>query len=234
MTHWLKSLSVAFLIWSINGAFLTQIIEAKPNSDSQPSKIDVPPEIIQDSPVLRRWLQKIPNVWEEIRQEPSFRTRLQLGFVTFPSNNNSSGINFAIEDVFLGQSGLTLSADYQTSFNNQRTAVGTNLHYFLFPLGGYLNLAPLLGYRYIQSNDYYTDGVNVGLRLMLALSRSGAADLSLSQSFMSPGGDREVGITNLTVGYAIAPQLRLSTEIEKQNSRQDRDSRVGINLEWMF
>jgi hypothetical protein len=66
------------------------------------------------------------------------------------------------------------------------------------------------------------------------IESSGAADFSLSQSFISPGSNEEVGITNLSVGYAVAPQLRLSTEIEKQNSRQDHDSRVGINLEWMF
>jgi hypothetical protein len=230
VVHWLKLLSISLLIWGINAPLVAMISQANP----LPEEIDVPPEIIEESPVLQRWLKKIPNVLEDIRQEPSFRTRLQLGWVLFPSTDDAAGINLAVEDIFLGRTGLTVSTDYQTSFNGDRTAVGTNLHYFLFPLGSYINLAPLVGYRYIQSNDYFTDGVNLGLRLMLALSRSGAADFSLSQSFISPGSNEEVGITNLSVGYAVTPQLRLSTEFEKQNSRQDRDSRVGINLEWMF
>jgi hypothetical protein len=68
---------------------------------------------------------------------------------------------------------------------------------------------------------------------MLALSRTGAADVSLTQSFVSPGSNEEVGITTLSVGYAITRNLRLSTDIQKQNSREDKDSRVGIVLEWM-
>ncbi|NES87707.1 MAG: hypothetical protein F6K10_43865, partial [Moorea sp. SIO2B7] len=97
-----------------------------------------------------------------------------------------------------------------------------------------LNIAPMVGYRYLESNNYSTDGVNVGARLMLSLSRTGAADISLTQSFVSPGGREEVGITTLSFGYAITNNLRLSTDIQKQNSRKDKDSRVGIVLEWML
>lgn len=38
---------------------------------------------------------------------------------------------------------------------------------------------------------------------MLALSRTGAADISLAQSFISPGGDQEVGITSISAGYTV-------------------------------
>jgi hypothetical protein len=103
----------------------------------------------------------------------------------------------------------------------------------VLPLGSYINVAPLVGYRNIESNDYSTDGVNVGARLMLALSRTGAADVSLTQSFVSPGSSDEVGITTLSFGYAVTRNLRLSTDIQKQNSREEKDSRVGIVLEWM-
>jgi hypothetical protein len=103
----------------------------------------------------------------------------------------------------------------------------------VLPLGSYINVAPLVGYRNIESNDYSTDGVNVGARLMLALSRTGAADVSLTQSFVSPGSSDEVGITTLSFGYAVTQNLRLSTDIQKQNSREEKDSRVGIVLEWM-
>jgi hypothetical protein len=159
---------------------------------------------------------------------------LQLGFTLFPSTDNAAGINIGVKDIFIGRTRLTLSADYQTAFNGSRVSVGTNLNYFLLPLGSYVNFAPLVGYGYVQSNDYSTDGVAVGGRLMLALSRTGAADISLSQSFISPGGENEVGITNLAVGYAVTSQLRLSTELEQQNSREAKDNRVTINLEWML
>jgi hypothetical protein len=202
--------------------------------DVPQNNLDLPPEIIEDSPVLQRWLKEIPNVLEDIRRDPSFRTRLQLGFTLFPSTDNAAGINIGVKDIFIGRTRLTLSADYQTAFNGSRVSVGTNLNYFLLPLGSYVNFAPLVGYGYVQSNDYSTDGVAVGGRLMLALSRTGAADISLSQSFISPGGENEVGITNLAVGYAVTSQLRLSTELEQQNSREAKDNRVTINLEWML
>ncbi len=202
--------------------------------DVPQNNLDLPPEIIEDSPVLQRWLKEIPNVLEDIRRDPSFRTRLQLGFTLFPSNDNAAGINIGVKDIFIGRTGLTLNADYQTAFNGSRVSVGTNLNYFLLPLGSYINFAPLVGYGYVQSEDYSTDGVTVGGRLMLALSRTGAADISLSQSFISLGSNNEVGITNFAVGYALTSQLRLSTELEQQNSRAAKDNRVTINLEWML
>jgi hypothetical protein len=201
---------------------------------SPAEKLDLPPEILENSPVLQKWLRGVPNVLEDIRHDPSFRTRLRLGFSWFPSTDDAAGINFGIEDLFIDRTGLTISADYQTSFNGDRLATGADLHYFLFPLGGYVNFAPLVGYRYVQSNDFNTDGVNLGVRLMLALSRTGSADVSLSQSFISPGGNNEVGLTSLSVGYAVTYNLRLSTDLELQNSREDKDNRVGINLEWLL
>lgn len=197
-------------------------------------RLDIPERVIQQSPTLQRWLEEVPDVLEEIRNDPSFQTRLRIGFTSFTSNDNAGGINVGIEDIFLDRTGITLSTDYQTAFNGDRQAVGADLHYFLFPLGNYVNLAPLVGYRYVQSNDFNTDGLHLGLRLMLVFSRTGAGDISLSQSFISPGSDREVGITSLSVGYAIASQLRLSTDLEWQNSIADRDSRAGVNLELLF
>ncbi|WP_371260769.1 hypothetical protein [Myxosarcina sp. GI1] len=197
-------------------------------------KLDIPPKIIRESPVLQKWLREEPNVLEDIRNDPSFRTRLRLGLVTFPSTDNAVGIDIGIEDVFIDRTGFTVSADYQAAFNGDRTALGTDLHYFLFPLGSYINLAPLVGYRYVQSNDFNTDGVNLGVRMMLALSRTGAGDISISQSFISPGGNEEVGITSVSAGYAVTSKLRLSSELELQNSPEDEDTRFGINLEWLF
>ena len=197
------------------------------------TELDLDPKIRQESPVLERWLEKIPDIAEDIRRDPSFRTRIRLGYAEFPSTDNSSGVILGVEDVFFGQTSLTLSGDYQTAFNGKRTAIGANLQYYLLPLGDYVNLAPMVGYRYIQTENYSTDGLNLGLKLKLALSRTGAADITVSQSFISPGGDNEVGLTTLSVGYAITSNLRLAADIQAQNSRARKDSSVGILLEWL-
>ncbi len=210
-------------------------------ANSVNERLDIPERVIQESPTLQRWLKEVPDVREDIRHDPSFRTRLRLGFTVFPGND-AVGINIGIEDIFIKRTGLTISADYQSAFNgdkpngmaSQRSAIGADLHYFLLPLGNYINIAPLVGYRYVQSNDFNTDGLHVGLRLMLAFSRTGAGDVSLSQSFISPGSSQEVGITSLSVGYAVMSQLRLSTDLEWQNSIENNDSRAGINLELLF
>ena len=201
---------------------------------SQEDSIDIPIEEIEKSPVLQEWLEEVPNVLEEITQDPAFVTRLRLGFTVFPSTDDAGGLNVGIEDIFIKRTGLTVSADYQTAFNGDRNAVGADLHYFLFPLGGYLNFAPMIGYRYFQSNDFSTDGVHLGVRLMLTFSRTGGGDISVSQSFISPGSDKEVAITSFSAGYALTSRLRLSGDIERQNSVEDKDSRAGLNLEWLF
>jgi hypothetical protein len=205
--------------------------ELPPATASNP--LDLNPEIINNSPVLQRWLEKVPNVLEEIEDDPSFRTLVKLGYTEFPSTQHRGGVSVGIEDVFLGKTGLTLSGNYQGSFNGDRELAGGDLKYYILPLGNYVNIAPAVGYRYFQTNNYSTDGVNVGMKVMFTLSRTGAADISLTQSFISPGGDNEVGLSTLSVGYAIAPRWRLSTEIQKQNSRVKKDSSVGIFLEWM-
>jgi hypothetical protein len=198
------------------------------------NRLDIPDQVLKESPTLQRWLKEVPDLLEDIRHDPSFRTRLRLGFTTFPSTDNAGGINVGVEDIFIKRTGLTVSADYQSAFNGDRNAYGADLHYFVLPLGNYFNLAPLIGYRYVQSNDFNTDGLHLGLRLMLAFSRTGAGDVSLSQSYISPGGSEEVGITSLSVGYAVTSKLRLSTDLEWQNSIEDKDSRAGINLEFLF
>jgi hypothetical protein len=197
------------------------------------TELDLDPKIRQESPVLERWLEKIPDIAKDIRNDPSFRTRIRLGYAEFPSSDHSSGVILGVEDVFFGKTSLTLSGDYQTAFNGKRTAVGANLQYYLLPLGDYVNVAPILGYRYIQTGNYSTDGLNLGLKLKLALSRTGAADITVSQSFISPGGDNEVGLTTLSVGYALTSNIRLAADIQAQNSRVRKDSTVGILLEWM-
>ena len=223
----------SYCIWYIVIIFLGLNLPVNAQ-EINPTELDIPEEIIENSPVLQRWLQETPDVLEDIRHDPSFKTRFKFGFSLFPSSDDAVGINIAVEDIFIARTGLTLSTDYYTTFNSSRVAVGANVHYFLFPLGSYINIAPLVGYRYIQSDNYSSDGINLGIRLILALSRTGAAELSLSQSFVSIGSEDEIGITSLSVGYALSPDIRCSTDIELQNSPIDQDNRFSINLEFLL
>ncbi|MGQ4649184.1 hypothetical protein [Lyngbya aestuarii] len=196
-------------------------------------ELDLSPEIIEGSPILQRWQEEVPNILQDIGNDPSFPTRLRVGYSQFPSNDQVGGFNIGVEDVFLGHTGLTVSSDYQASFNQKRETLAIDLRYYLRPLGSYINVAPVVGYRHLKTNEYSTDGLNLGVRLLFALSRTGAASASLTQSFVSPGSSEEVGITTLSFGYAMTPHLRLSTDIQKQNSQEEKDSQVGIILEWM-
>lgn len=214
---------------------LSESSESLDSDSSEASEqLNLAPETIENSPVLQRWLEEIPDVLSEIRNDPSFRTRLRLGYSQFPSTDQAGGFNVGIEDVFIGQTGLTVSADYQATFEGDRQAYGTDLRYYVRPLGSYVNIAPVIGYRYLETDEYTTDDINLGLRFLLALSRTGAADISLTQTWVAPGRDQEVGITTLSVGYALTEDLRISTDIQKQNSSFNKDSRVGIVLEWML
>lgn len=196
-------------------------------------QFDLSPEIIENSPLLQEWLKEIPDVLEDIKHEPNFRTRIRFGYSQFPSSNDVGGIHVGVEDIFISNSPFTISGDYQTSFNGKRESFGGDLHYYVLPLGSYVNLSPVVGYRYIETDGYNTDGVNLGARLAFVLSSQGAADVFITQSFVSVGSNQEVGMTNISAGYAIKENLRLSTDIQWQNSIQHKDSRIGIGLEWM-
>ena len=205
--------------------------DAKPNPGDA---VDLKPEIVEDSPVLQRWLREVPNVLSDIRSDPAFRTRLRLGYTLFTSTEDANGLSLGVEDIFLGRTGLTLSGEYHTSFDGRRELLGGDLRYYVLPLGSYVNVAGVAGYRSLRSRSYSTEGPNLGARLMLALSRGGAADLSLTQTWVSPGNRDEVGLTTVSLGYAVTRRLRISTDWQKQNSRAHKDSRLGIGMEWMF
>jgi hypothetical protein len=146
---------------------------ATPNSSAR--DLDLSPEIIENSPVLRRWMRKVPNVLESIRNDPSFRTRLRLGYSQYTSDDRTPGIKIGVEDIFLGKTGLTLSGEYNTSFDGDYTLYGGDLRYYILPLGGYINIAPVIGYRHIDTDRYNTSGLNVGAKLLfvfLALAQA--------------------------------------------------------------
>ncbi|MBD2426296.1 hypothetical protein [Phormidium sp. FACHB-1136] len=204
-------------------------------TEAELAPLELDPSIIEESPVLRQWLNEVPDLAEEIRHTPSFRTRLRVGYANFPSNGAIGGFQMGVDDVFVWPgTGLTASADYSRSSNGQREAYGAEARYYLLPLGGYVNVAPSVGYRSVSAPAYSTDGVDLGLRLMLIPSRGGAADLSVSQHWVAPGTDGEVGVTRFNLGYAVTHQLRLGSDLEFQNSRFGQESRWGLSLEWLL
>lgn len=200
-----------------------------------PSEVpDIDPEIIENSPVLQRWLEEVPDVQSDIRNDPSFRTRLRLLYNNYPSTDGASGISVGVEDIFIGRTGLTLSADYQTAFDADRQSYGADVRYYVLPLGSYVNVAPQVGYRSIEIESHETDGLNLGIRLLLVPSRTGAADLAFTQSWVTPGTEDEVSLSTFSVGYAVTRDLRLSTDVQLQTADGDTENRVGVGLEWMF
>jgi len=233
--EWLrgKRINLLLLLSGIISLNLPWIGEARANP-TLAEELDLDPTFIENSPVLQRWGQEIPDLFHDISSDPSFNTRFQVGYVQYPSSDNIGGWTIGIEDIVLGRNGVTVSVGYSESFNNDRAHFKSNFSYSLFPLGNYLNVAPIIGYHSLETEDYREDGLNLGVQVRLVLSRTGAADIRFTQSFISPTTETEVGLTHLAVGYSVTKQLRLSVEIEKQNARQAKDSRVGILTQWQF
>lgn len=203
---------------------------------SEPSPaLNLPPEILDSSPVLQDWLEEIPDIADEIRNEPSFRTRLRAGYVLYPSTQQTGGVGVGVEDVFLlPGSALTVSGHYDRSTADSRETYGAEARYYLLPLGGYVNVAPALGYQALRTPNYSTDGVSVGFQLLVVPSRGGGADVAISQHWVAPGSVEEVGLTEFSVGYALTQRLRISSDWQVQKSRFGQESRLGLGLELLM
>ncbi|MBD2329900.1 hypothetical protein [Alkalinema sp. FACHB-956] len=195
------------------------------------SPLDVDSTLLQQSPTLRKWLNDRPNVLNSIRQEPSFRTRLRVGYTHFAGAG--AGWTIGLEDWRIAHSPITVSAQYSKSGNGESEMVGSDLHLYLRPLGSYVNVAPVVGYRSLRTIADRTDGWAIGGRFLLVPSRGGGSDLILQQTWVNPGTVDEVGIGQITVGYAVTPQLRVAAEFERWRGRSIRDHRIGIGLEWL-
>jgi hypothetical protein len=178
--------------------------------------IDLDPQLIESSPVLQRWLKQPPDVAADIANDPSFRTRYQIGVSRF---DDRTGLSLGIEDLRIGQTPVTASAVYR------RDHWGADLQYYVRSLGNYINVAPVLGYRHLET----AEGLHVGVRSLFVLSRGGGADIALSQTWVLP----ETSLTTLSFGYAVTHNLRVSTEFQRERGRDRKDTRIGIGLEWM-
>jgi len=190
--------------------------------------LEIDRQIIESSPVLRKWLDNPPDLLDDIYNIPSFNTKLRVGLT---SRDNSFGIEAGVEDLFVGQSPFTISGAYQGEFSGRESELQANLRYYLFPLGSYWNVAPIAGYR--QFNQFArspVSGLDVGLMGILVLSPR-SSELRLSHTFTSPNGDLELSTTTLSTSYALSRNLRLGTKIEWRRSPIVYDSRVGFLLE---
>ncbi|NEP17344.1 MAG: hypothetical protein F6J97_10625 [Leptolyngbya sp. SIO4C1] len=225
----------ARLIKTVKAAYLFAILGSlslpAQASDALDETLTLPPETVERSPVLQRWVEEVPDVLAEIRHEPSFRSRLQVGYATFPSSDGDSGLSLNLEDWFVSHTPLTLNADYQSNFRD-RTAYGATLRYYVLPLGGYVNVAPVLGYRHFETADYDADGVNLGFHLKAIPSRGGGADFGYTQTWTT--GHEPIRTTQLEFGYAVSDRLRVATDVEWQFGPGETDSRLGVGLEWML
>jgi hypothetical protein len=196
--------------------------------------LELPPTTVEGSPVLQQWYDEVPDVLNEIRHDPSFRTRLQVGYAQFPSTNGEGGFRVGIEDYFIGDTPLTVSAQYQGCFSCDRETYGADLRYYMLPLGGYINVAPVVGYRHIQTDTYATDGLEVGFQVKVMPSRGGGADFAYTQTWIDPTGSETVRTTQFEFGYAITRHLRLATELQWQFAPGETDSQIGVELEWLL
>jgi len=190
--------------------------------------LEIDRQVIESSPVLQRWLEKPPDLLEDIYNTPSFNTKLRVGLT---SRNNSFGVEGGFEDLFVGPSRLTVSGSYQTEFSGRESELQANIRYYVLPLGSYWNVSPMVGYR--QFNQFerpQISGLDVGLQGILVLSPH-SSDLRLSHTFTSPSSNLEMSTTALSSSYAITNTLRLGTKIEWRRSPLIYDSRVGFLLE---
>ena len=196
---------------------------------SEPLPLDIPPQL-RSSPTLKKWLRAVPDIRQDINNDPSFKTRIRLGYTRF-TQSNTDGLSLGLEDLRLGPTPVTLSASYGAS--RADSTWGLDVQPYLFPLGGYFNVAPVVGIRSLSTATTQTTGLNLGARLLLVPSRGGGADVTLQQTWTAIGTDQEVGIGKISVGYAIAPKLRLATDLERWQGRSVFETRASLLLEWM-
>lgn len=186
-------------------------------------------DLEQASPVLRRWLERPPDLLSDIENDQAFPTRLGVGIGVATSRRSEVEYLVSLQDVVLARTRLSLSSDFlQGNADNQQW--GANARYYLAPLGSYWNLAAQAGYRSLQIEGNSRSGAEVGAKLLFALAPR-AADIALSQSWvLSTEGD-SVGRTLLEFGYTLSPALRVTAVIHWVNSTIRRDTSFGLNVE---
>lgn len=238
MTDVYGKLSQCLVVVVIGWFISIEVVSAEPTANQHlDTELELPPDTVENSPVLQEWLQETPDVLSTIHHEPSFPARLQVGYALFPSSRDEQGLAIGIEDVFVGDLPLTVNVDYVANFDGEdqdREAYGAHLRYYVLPLGSYVNMAPIVGYRHVEAVDYRESGVQVGFQVKVVPSRGGGADFAYTQTWVSPTDNDAVMITQLEFGYGLTERLRLATDVEWQFAPGATDSRLGIGLDWML
>ena len=202
--------------------------KSKPTLTEQAAEVGIEPALLENSPVLRRWLQSPPDLMQDIQHTPVFSPHIRTGIT---SRNNDLGVEASIEDVFVGQTPFTLSGSYQTEFAGREQSFALQMRYYTLPLGSYFNVAPTVGYRQINlTQQPQVSGVDLGLQGVLVLSPH-AADLRIGQTFTAPGAATETGITTLAASYAITTTIRLHSRVEWRRNPGFYDQRFAMGFE---
>lgn len=185
-------------------------------------------EVVESSPVLQRWLVDPPDLLDEIRNTPAVPTRLQAGV-------DVSGWSLGISDLYLLER-LSLSSTYQQSLDRPQDATfGSNLRYFVAPVGSRLNLAPQVGYGRLDQFERFLSGPQYGAYVVLALD-PGAADLTLSYNWLDPNRSTQEGgatVGEITSSYALSPSTRLAARYTWRHSTITKDQDLSLILEWV-
>jgi hypothetical protein len=197
--------------------------------------LDIRPRVIENSPVLQRWLEEIPDLDADIRHDSTIRTRVRAGYSQPLSDDGTPEGWIGVEDIFIEDTSLSISGEYRTSLEDDTHAsYGGEVRYYLRPLGSRFNVAPVVGYRSLETEADHGSGFSAGVRMVLALSRNGASDIALSQTWVNPGREDGAGLTSISTGYAVTSHLRVGTEMQIRNNAHTTEQQVGVGLEWMF
>ncbi len=184
--------------------------------------------VVEESPVLQRWLDQPPNVLEEITHTPILPARIQAVF------EGDSTWELGVADLQLADR-VTLSGSYRQSWDHPDDRdYGSEVRYYLAPMGSILNLAPQLGYRSFNQADRQLSGPYLGAFVVLGLA-PGAADLTASYSFLDPVEPEEgqATLASITASYALSTSIRLAARYSWRNSTLRKDSDFGLILEWI-
>lgn len=206
------------MLWLLIVYILTESTLAEPIPE-----VTLEASLVEQSPVLQRWLSQPPDVLSLIRDTPAVPMRLRLGAV----GSGSGGIG--LEDLSLGTR-LTLSSDYRWQ-TDATYDYGLHLRYYLWPRGERFNLAPEVGFRDLNSPLGSSSGLAIGLGGTISLA-PGAADLSLNYRVLNIASGRETSFASATAAYSLSSSLRLAAQYSWINAPWRRDHRVGMFVEW--
>lgn len=183
-------------------------------------------EAIYNSPTLQRWLESPPDVLDIIRNTPTVPTRVQVGLV------DDRAWTLGIEDINLGDR-ITLSANYRRAWDgSDDVEYGAALRYYPFARGSYVNIGPQIGYRYLDRGRRSFDGVTYGIFGAISIA-PGAADLTWSYRLLEPGSSSETTLVTVTTAYALSRSLRIAAQYNWWKSPAQKESSLGVLLEWV-